>query len=515
MKFFALCASVFALSASLVSCQKDSPAPEVPEVHVFHVELDATVADTKASYASATRAITFESGDALYVVLTQPTSATWSNATGTLTYNGTSFNGDISYSGTYDGSDIIKDAKDLSAIFLPKDYGTVGYLSAMGVTTATKAFYAGTKDAAVPQLVHLTASVSDQAGNAKSPIALTANNAVLFYTITADALSAGSHTVSVSNGNGTTISGSVTAVAETATTFAVAFPADATERTYTLSIPGYNAVAKSGKALTAGKVANISTTVTVNNAPLSGVFSVSPTKTVKFAKGNLTRDNSKWAFLSNSWEYNTSAANDNKVYTEDGAQHFQWVIVFQSAGSGNSAVVDGIKTDLGSGWRGLSFAEWGYLLGDPVGNQSYKRTVSWHYYAKISGASVGTGDKRYLLIFPDSFNASDWNATMGPEPTSFDAGADNSIAYTEDNFMAMQSAGIVILPAAGSRHISDKPQDWYNVGNVGYYWSSTSISNQQARSLCFQPGMMSMVINDKGPHWFSVRLVQDYDPNVK
>lgn len=507
MKFFALCASVFAFSASLVSCQKDSPAPEAPEVHVFHVELDATVADTKASYASATREITFESGDALYVVLTQPTSATWSDATGTLTYNGTSFNGDISYSGTYDGSDIIKDAKDLSATFLPKDYGTVDYLSAMGVTTATKAFYAGTKDAAVPQLVHLTALVSDQAGNAKSPIALTANNAVLFYTITADALSAGSHTVSVSNGNGTTISGSVTAVAETATTFAVAFPADATERTYTLSIPGYNAVAKSGKALTVGKVANISTTVTVNpNAPLSGVFSVSSTRTVKFAKGNLTRESSKWAFLTNSWEYNTSAATDNKVNTTDGAQHFQWGTVFQSASSGESDVVEGITTDLGSGWSGLSLAEWRYLLGYDNGVQASKRTVSWHYYAKISGASVGTGDKRYLLIFPDSFNASDWNATtMGTVPTSFDAVADNSIAYTEDNFMAMQSAGIVILPAAGYRYNSS----WSSVGNVGYYWSGTSDSGTNAYYLFFSSSRVRMGNNDKTRNYFPVRLVQN------
>lgn len=510
MKFFALCASVFALSASLVSCQKDSPAPEAPEVHVFHVELDATVADTKASYASATREITFESGDALYVVLTPPTSATWSDATGTLTYNGTSFNGDISYSGTYEGSDIIKDAKDLSAIFLPKDYGTVGYLSAMGVTTATKAFYAGTKDAAVPQLVHLTASVSDQAGNAKSPIALTANNAVLFYTITADALSAGSHTVSVSNGNGTTISGSVTAVAETATTFAVAFPADATERTYTLSIPGYNAVAKSGKALTAGKVANISTTVTVNpNAPLSGVFSVSSTLAVKFAKGNLTRESNKWAFLSNSWEYNTSAASDNKVNTTDGAQHFQWGTVFQSASSGESDVVEGITTDLGSGWRGLSLAEWRYLLGydgNNSGVQASKRTVSWHYYAKISGASVGTGNKRYLLIFPDSFNASDWNATtMGTVPTSFDDVTDNSIAYTEDNFMAMQSAGIVILPAAGYRSFSS----WYNVDNSGYCWSSASSSSTNAYRLYFYSSLVGVNSVNKTNFYFPVRLVQN------
>lgn len=55
LKLFALCATVLAFSAALASCQKEKATPEVPEMHVFHVELDATVADTKATYTTASK----------------------------------------------------------------------------------------------------------------------------------------------------------------------------------------------------------------------------------------------------------------------------------------------------------------------------------------------------------------------------------------------------------------------------------------------------------------------------
>jgi len=508
LNYFVMGAVAVMFSAALASCQKESAnektsTPEAPEVHVIHVELDATVADTKATYSTASKEITIQSGDALYVALTQPTSATWSGATGILTYDGTSFKGDITYTGTYSGSDIITDAKDLTATFLPKGYSTVGYLSSTGVATATNAFYAAAKDAAVPQLVHLTATVSDQAGSAKTPLTLVPQNAVLCYSIAANKVIAGAYTVSVSDGT-TTISGSVTAVADAATTFAVAFPATATSKDYTLRVPAYENVVKSGKTLAAGKVINISI------AAITPTFSVDAGKYVKFAKGNLTRVSGKWAFLSNSWEYNTNAATVN---TTDGAQHFQWETVFQAVSSGESAVVSGITTDLGSGWHGLSLAEWRYLLGYDSGNsgvQSSRRTVQWHYYAKITGAGVGTGNKRYLLIFPDSFKESDWNTTtMGTKPTSFDATTDNSIAYTANNFAAMQSAGIVILPAAGYRGNSS----WSYVGVSGCYWSSTSYSDTNAYFMGFYSSLVGVYndtkTNDKTYYYFPVRLVQN------
>ncbi|MBP3202184.1 MAG: hypothetical protein J6M31_01060 [Bacteroidales bacterium] len=494
MKLFALCAAVLAFSAALTSCQKEKATPEAPEVHVFHVELDATVADTKATYATASREITFESGDALYVALTQPTSAAWSAATGTLTYNGASFEGDITYTGEYSGSDIITDARDLTATFLPKDYNTVGYLSATGATTATKAFYAGAKDASVPQLVHLTASVSDKEGTAKSPLTLSAQNSVLCYSINANKLSAGAHTVSVSDGT-TTISGSVTAVADAATTFAVAFPANATEKDYTLSISGYNNVVKSGKTLTAGHVVNITTDVTEDaNAPLPGVFTVqaSPsTVKVKFAKGNLqlTAANT-WQFAANQWDYfgdsqsdnhrdlfGWGAANPNNTSTTN--SEYTW-----SEWGENTNVV----AALGSGWRTLTSAEWTYLLNTREGNCYCKATVN---------------SKTGMVIFPDSYSHPTGVTAVASANTANAAFTTNT--WSGEDWSKMETAGAVFLPAAGFRNGSLVKY----VGSSGFYWSSTPNGSDFAYPLDFNASNVFLAGGSSRFLGRSVRLVQN------
>ena len=522
MKLFALCAAVLAFSAALTSCQKEKATPEAPEVHVFHVELDATVADTKATYATASREITFESGDALYVALTQPTSATWSAATGTLSYDGTSFKGDITCAGEYSGSDIITDAKDLTATFLPKGYNTVGYLSATGETEATKAFYAGAKDASVPQLVHLTASVSDKEGTAKSPLTLSAQNSVLCYSINANKLSAGAHTVSVSDGI-TTISGSVTAVADAATTFAVAFPANATAKDYTLSISGYNNVVKTGKTLTAGHVVNITTDVTEDaNAPLSGVFTVqaSPSIKVKFSKGNLqakiatyasnVATASEWKFADNQYDYIGNAAGNNSFAVNSWVDLFSWVgtsassdtyglITFTSnsqANHGNSSS-DNLKTDwgtaaassIGTGWRTLTSAEWTYLLNTRGGNRYCKATVN---------------SKTGMVIFPDSYSHPAGVTAVASANTANAAFTTNT--WSGEDWTKMETAGAVFLPAAGYRNGTSV----YVVGSSGYYWSSTpNDGSNNVYYLYFNASKVSPANNGNRYYGRSVRLVRN------
>lgn len=240
---------------------------------------------------------------------------------------------------------------------------------------------------------------------------------------------------------------------------------------------------------------------------LNGVFSVSETKKVSFAQGNLTRADGKWAFLTNSWEYNTSAAANDKLDTADGAEHFQWGTVFKAANSGESEVVDDITTDLGTDWRGLSQAEWRYLMGydgNNSGEQSPKRSVDWHRYAKVTGAAVGTGNKRYVLIFPDKFTESDWTDDMGDKPTAFDGTDESSFAYTAANFTAMQTAGIVILPAAGYKYKGS----WYNVGSYSDTWLTTSYNSSNAYMIQFFGDAMRTGTLAKG-NYLPVRLVKE------
>lgn len=227
----------------------------------------------------------------------------------------------------------------------------------------------------------------------------------------------------------------------------------------------------------------------------SGVFSVSANQRVQFARGNLTYTTGDvWALADNSWEYS------NTVYGKGfGSHHFSWDDVFDS---GNSEIEEDVKTDLGSNsWRALSKDEWSYLL--------VSRTVSWHRYAKIKDAAVGSGNKRYLLLFPDSFKETEWAPAMGTKPSSsaFDGAEEQSIAYTEQNFAFMQAAGIVILPASGQYY----NQNWHYVGVRGHYWSCSSGSNNDAYYMYFDD---HEVITDyqrtKDGTWcFPVRLVQN------
>ncbi len=93
---------------------------------------------------------------------------------------------------------------------------------------------------------------------------------------------------------------------------------------------------------------------------LPGMFSVSPTKKVYFAKGNLTYDSGTWSFLDNSWTYNTSPSGQGAT---NGSQHFNWKDVFNAATTGNSTVKREITNVLGEDWNALSQDEWVYLLG--------------------------------------------------------------------------------------------------------------------------------------------------------
>ena len=535
LNYFVMGVAVLGMSAALASCQKESAndktsTPETPAVRVIHVDLDATVAETKATYAE--KVVTIQADDKLYIALTGPESA-WT-ASGTLTFATDKFSGDITINtGSYAGSDPITDAKDLTATFLPKGYSTVGFLSATGVATAANAFYAGTKDASVPQLVHLTATVSNQAGVAKTPLTLVPQNAVLCYTIAANKVIAGAHTVSVSDGT-TTISGSVTAVADVATTFAVAFPANATAEDYTMSVVSYEKVVKTGKTLAAGKVVNIPVSA------LTPLFSVGAGKYVKFSLGNLqyTKSTGTWNFMANQYStVETTGQNVGENYavvslfgwgtsghlfaSGYGASYQPWATSTTSTDYGptdGSGLTDtyangdwGINNVIGGyaagTWRTLTSAEWEWVLGpssspNPGTNCRTSSTIGSTENARFVKATVHS--TKGLILFPDEIT---WNATtMGGVPAT--CNTENDIftySPTDANWAALEAAGCVFLPAAGYRNGTSVN----DVGANGCYWSSTPLSSSGAFYLYFSSIYVSPASNLNRYYGYSVRLVQD------
>ena len=263
----------------------------------------------------------------------------------------------------------------------------------------------------------------------------------------------------------------------------------------------------------------------------NATFSVSPTKTVKFSKGNLVYDQGRFKMHKEQYarcftdKYWSSQTHPNlkdlmRVYTS--FDYFRWATSGWNNGNTNYAPYciahssqaanygpkvngnyislyesDGNKADWGTyqfgmnasniSWRTLTSDEWGWLIGPPSGNASpgnncrESSTVNHVQNARYAKAIVnGTNG---MFIFPDRYEhprnvtpivgindeGNHWNN---------DDPAENNV-YDLTAWDAMERAGMIFLPAGG-----DCIYYYGNTGNGDYgkYWSSTF--NNGTRGYC-------------------------------
>lgn len=208
---------------------------------------------------------------------------------------------------------------------------------------------------------------------------------------------------------------------------------------------------------------------------LSGVFSVSATKKVRFSKANLYYDGSKFMFDSNQyhfegnwriwdgcyffWTKDASVACAEE-YNDPGASDSN---EFFTNADGFTVNVEGKEQ---SGWRTLSAAEWEYLFK----NHSYK----WVTVLGVAG----------YVIAPDNF-----------------AG---TLAASYANDAALETDNLLFLPAAGRRNGSTTLG-----GDIGYYWSSSVMDENNAYCVGFYEGGVNPDIYEYRYWGLSVRLVTD------
>lgn len=215
----------------------------------------------------------------------------------------------------------------------------------------------------------------------------------------------------------------------------------------------------------------------------SGEFSVSSTKKVRFALGNLQwlGNGNIWRFAPNQWDYigqnpgNTTATGrstqndwiDLFGYGTSGNNgHYPWRTSTASAdqttnyATGNISNTDndwGVNAIINGGnqpnkWRTLTEAEWKYLLGQ--GTSVRTNASNLHIpvvYIKFSN----TNKIRGTLIFPDGYT--------GTKPLTNDV---IPIATWNSTYA---NSGAVFLPVTGQR----SGQSYSNVTTTGYYWTST------------------------------------------
>lgn len=257
---------------------------------------------------------------------------------------------------------------------------------------------------------------------------------------------------------------------------------------------------------------------------LDGDFSVSATKKVHFAGGNLmyTKSTGKWKIMehqydvvetlnqnvgadyasqdvvtlfgwgTSGWESDTRLA-DFPYYTNNNDADYGVLATKSASETLTDATTNGEKgdwgvynsSDLGSGWRTLTNAEWGYLFNSRT-NAASLRTL----------ATVNT--VHGLIIMPDGWTAS--TVALMVTTSNFTT---NNIDLT--NWGKLEEQGCVFLPAAGYRVGATVNY----VGSYGFYWSSSAHSSSYAYYLSFNSGNVNPQYLSSRFLGCSVRLVQD------
>lgn len=188
----------------------------------------------------------------------------------------------------------------------------------------------------------------------------------------------------------------------------------------------------------------------------SGLFSISPNQQVRIAPGNLVYEDGIYGFTVHQYDYGGL---------------FGWDMVGYLNFEG--------------GWRILTRDEWHYIIvGRPYAD--WKR-----------GAATVCGVHGMVLL-PD-----DWNGDCFVN--AFNGWTTN--VYDESSWAEMESSGAVFLPASGYYYCSEV----FDVGEYGYYWTSTSIDNIKAYGFGFRNSTVSIDVPFDRSEVLSVRLAKEYN----
>ena len=320
--------------------------------------------------------------------------------------------------------------------------------------------------------------------------------------------------------------------------------------------------------LVAASMMNLSAT----EGALPGQFSVSYDKKVYFSKGNLqvwhvgNTQITEWRFAANQYDtlgasifdyavwvetgrwqddyfskdagwdlfgWGTSGAwfdpySDDNIEPKESNCWFPWNTSIKNAdyGSSNEDIAGtsrdwGVYNKIANGgneaglWRTPTKSEWQYLLCE---RPNAARLLS---YGTVNGVPG-------LIVLPDNwetpsevqFTNSSYFVKRGDiyENRGYSFNKDKNIniystnIYSGTEWATMENAGAVFLPAAGVREGEELWMDGdYNVGALGYYWSSSCYDRYQAYLLRFTNEVLRSSMEYQKYVGCSVRLIQDVE----
>lgn len=234
---------------------------------------------------------------------------------------------------------------------------------------------------------------------------------------------------------------------------------------------------------------------------LSGVFSVSPTETVRFSRGNLqyVQSSDTWQFA----EHQYDMLGESNVVGEELADKidlFGWSAKGAKVQWGISTSVD--KEDYAR--TSDEFVDWGLNIGDGKTWRTLTDDELWHLMGRkkdgkplcgVAQLLLGAGKTvNGLILLPD-----DWKAPAGItfEPRTAEKDTKEDYRYVQVISKAawekMEAAGAVFFPASGERygaHVS-------MVQEKGYYWTAVPAPTDHQYALMYYFGAASIVSRDR------------------
>lgn len=215
-------------------------------------------------------------------------------------------------------------------------------------------------------------------------------------------------------------------------------------------------------------------------SPLTKKFSVSTTKQVAFAPGNLQKVNGVWQFASHQYDYFGESQTDTQ----------KDLFGFNDYSSPSG----------GTTWYALSRPEWKYLLA------SRSVTNSLSAGARYTLATLG-GTYKGMIVFPDVYNHPA-GATVSGTPV-YNAASNYTATITLADWIKMELAGAIFLPAAGYYSKASEPYSYKDVGTGGLYTSTTVYTDYNNYDIYFKADLVKLDDDSNKSSLLSVRLVCD------
>ena len=233
---------------------------------------------------------------------------------------------------------------------------------------------------------------------------------------------------------------------------------------------------------------------------LSGEFTVGTGRKVRFSGGNLWYDGSKFLFEAEQYQSTPSSSGDRD---STHVSHFMW------CGTAAAAIAKTYESDSATTF----FAASGFTV---YGNSSWYTPghveLMSLLFRRSASTVCGVADARWfkgrintegstyvngLFLIPDVFT---WPASVTTTPTSSINKTDanySAVSFTIDEFKTLEQAGIVFLPAAGSRDGSAGSTSVLNVGSNGSYWIANLPNSSDPEQFGFDGSSMS----PSGQNW--------------